>query len=200
MLESHDYQQWDYTRKDGKTVLLVLNEGTARIYADLPEAFVSVYLDPVIWVQGEKTPMPREALEQFAELFDLDVKPVPADTESVEKYKAEALRQYEADRADAQAKHEAQYLKGYESFVEYRLAKDPSPSTLSYILYDVKRALPPATEISLSNWIPIPTYAASMGSIYGMVKLMSRNIPINSGNIWASPNGRILCIRYVKMR
>lgn len=137
MLESHDYQQWDYTRKDGKTVLLVLNEGTARIYADLPEAFVSVYLDPVIWVQGEKTPMPREALEQFAELFDLDVKPVPADTESVEKYKAEALGQYEADRADAQAKHEAQYLKGYESFVEYRLAKDPSPSTLSYILYDV---------------------------------------------------------------
>ena len=137
MLESHDYQQWDYTRKDGKTVLLVLNEGTARIYADLPEAFVSVYLDPVIWVQGEKTPMPREALEQFAELFDLDVKPVPADMESVEKYKAEALRQYEADRADAQAKHEAQYLKGYESFVEYRLAKNPSPSTLSYILYDV---------------------------------------------------------------
>lgn len=137
MLESHDYQQWDYTRKDGKTVLLVQNEGTARIYADLPEAFVSVYLDPVIWVQGEKTPMPREALEQFAELFDLDVKPVPADTESVEKYKAEALRQYEADRADTQAKHEAQYLKGYESFVEYRLAKDPSPSTLSYILYDV---------------------------------------------------------------
>lgn len=137
MLESHDYQQWDYTRKDGKTVLLVLNEGTARIYADLPEAFVSVYLDPVIWVQGQKTSMTREALEQFAELFDLDVKPVPADMESVEKYKAEALRQYEADRADAQAKHEAQYLKGYESFVEYRLAKNPSPSTLSYILYDV---------------------------------------------------------------
>ncbi len=137
MLESHDYQQWDYTRKDGKTVLLVLNEGTARIYADLPEAFVSVYLDPVIWVQGEKTPMSREALEQFAELFDLDLKPVHADMESVEKYKAEAISQYEADRADAQAKHEAQYLKGYESFVEYRLAKNPSPSTLSYILYDV---------------------------------------------------------------
>lgn len=137
MLESHDYQQWDYTRKDGKTVLLVLNEGTARIYADLPEAFVSVYLDPVIWENGEKVTMPPKVLEQFAELFDLDVNPVPADMESVEKYKAEALRQYEADRADAQAKHEAQYLKGYESFVEYRLAKNPSPSTLSYILYDV---------------------------------------------------------------
>ena len=137
MLESHDYQQWDYTRKDGKTVLLVLNEGTARIYADLPEAFISIYLDPVIWENGEKIPMPQKALEEFAELFDLDVKPKPTTMETVDQYKAEALRQYEADRADAQAEREAQYLKGYESFVEYRLEKDPSPSTLSYILFDV---------------------------------------------------------------
>ena len=33
--EINDYAQWNYTRKDGKTVLLVLNERTARIYADL---------------------------------------------------------------------------------------------------------------------------------------------------------------------
>lgn len=137
MLESHDYQQWDYTRKDGKTVLLVLNEGTARIYADLPDAFISIYLDPVIWVDGEKVPMTEDALEQVAELFDLDVKPQPTTMETVEKYKAEALAQYEADRADAQAQHEAQYSKGYKSFVEYRLEKVPSPDTLSYILYDV---------------------------------------------------------------
>lgn len=137
MLESHDYQQWDYTRQDGKTVLLVLNTGTARIYADLPDAFISIYLDPVIQVDGEEVPMTREALEQFAELFDLDVKPMPTTMDTVEMYKAEALEQYEADRADAQAEHEAQYLKGYESFVEYRMEKSPSPSTLSYILFDV---------------------------------------------------------------
>ena len=137
MLESRDYQQWDYTRRDGKTVLLVLNKSTARIYADLPDAFISIYLDPVIRVDGEDVPMTEEALEQFAELFDLDVKPQPTTMEIVEKYKAEALAQYEADRADAQAQHEAQYLKGYKSFVEYRLEKVPSPDTLSYILYDV---------------------------------------------------------------
>lgn len=137
MLESHDYQQWDYTRQDGKTVLLVLNTGTARIYADLPEAFISIYLDPVIWVDGKEVPMTKEALEQFAELFDLDVKPTPTTMEVVEKNKAEAQARYEADKADAKAAHEAQYLKGYEEFVEYRLEKDPSPDTLSYILYDV---------------------------------------------------------------
>lgn len=121
MQESQDYQQWDYTRQDGKTVLLVLNEGTARIYADLPDAFVSISLDPVIWVDGEKTPMTKKALEQFAELFDLDVKPIPTTMETVEKYKAEALAKYEADRANAQAEREAQYSKGYEEYVRYQL-------------------------------------------------------------------------------
>lgn len=137
MLESRDYQQWDYTRRDGKTVLLVLNEGTARIYADLPDAFVSISLDPVIWVDGEKIPMTKEVLEQFAELFDLDVKPSPTDMETVEKYKAEALARYEADRANAQAEHEAQYLKGYEEFVQYQLEKNPNSQQASYILYDI---------------------------------------------------------------
>lgn len=137
MLESRDYQQWDYTRKDGKTVLLVLNEGTARIYADLPDAFVSIYLDPVILVDGKEVPMTEDALEQFAELFDLDVKPQPTTMETVEKYKAEALAQHEADRAAAQAKHEAQYSKGYEEFVAYYLEKTHNPAGASYILFDL---------------------------------------------------------------
>ena len=137
MLKSHDYQQWDYTRKDGKTVLLVLNEGTARIYADIQDAFVSISLDPVIWVDGEKVPMTKTALEQFAELFDLDVKPGPTTIETVEKHKAEALSQYEADKADAQSTHDAQYQKGYEAFVEYRLSKEHNPAEVSYILFDL---------------------------------------------------------------
>ena len=115
----------------------MLNTGTARIYADLPEAFISIYLDPVIWVDGKEVPMTKEALEQFAELFDLDVKPTPTTMEVVENNKAEAQARYEADKADAKAAHEAQYLKGYEEFVEYRLSNSPSPSTLSYVLYDV---------------------------------------------------------------
>ena len=137
MRESYDYSQWDYTRKDGKTVLLVLNEGTARIYADLPDAFVSIYLDPVIWVDGEEVPMTQTALEQFAELFDLDVKPQATTMETVEKYKAEAQAQYELEKAAAAAEHEAQYVIGYEEFVKYRLETIASPSSASYILYDL---------------------------------------------------------------
>ena len=137
MLESIDYTQWDYTRKDGKKVLLVLSEGTARIYANLPDAFISIYLDPVIWVDGEKVPMTQTALQQFAELFDLSVKPQPTTMEQVEKYKADALHQYEAERAAARAEHEAMYAAGYKEFVEYRLGTVPNPENVSYVLYDV---------------------------------------------------------------
>ena len=137
MLESIDYTQWDYTRKDGEKVLLVLSEGTARIYADLPNAFISISLDPVIWVDGEKVPMTQTALEQMAELFDLSVKPQPTTMEQVEKQKADAQARYEAERAAARAEHEAMYAAGYKEFVEYRLETVPNPENVSYVLYDV---------------------------------------------------------------
>ncbi len=137
MLESHDYTQWDYTRKDGKKVLLVLNEGTSRIYADLPKAFISIYLDPVICVDGNEVSMTQEALQQLAELFDLSIEPQPTTMEQVEKYKAEAQAQYEAERAAARAEHEAMYASGYKEFVEYRLGTVPNPENVSYVLYDV---------------------------------------------------------------
>lgn len=137
MLESIDYTQWDYTRRDGKKVLLVLGEGTARIYADLPDAFISISLDPVIWVDGEKVPMTQTALEQMAELFDLSAKPQPTTMEQVEKQKADAQARYEAERAAARAEHEAMYAAGYKEFVEYRLETVPNPENVSYVLYDV---------------------------------------------------------------
>lgn len=137
MWESQDYTQWDYTRKDGKRVLLVLAQGDARIYADLPDAFISIGLDPVILVDGNEVPMTQEALQQMAELFDLSIKPQSTTMQQVEKYKADAQAQYEADRAALHAEHEAMYVRGYQEFVNYRLEKAPSPENMSYILYDI---------------------------------------------------------------
>ena len=56
MLESEDHDEWDYTRRDGKTVLLVLNEDTAEIFADLPDAFITIDLDSKILVDGKECP------------------------------------------------------------------------------------------------------------------------------------------------
>lgn len=141
MLESQDYAQWDYTRRDGKTVLLVLNDTTARIYADLPKAFVSISLKPVIWVNGEETPMTAEELEQLAELFDLSAAPKATTMKAIDKIKADSTAKHEAEqaaqRAAAQAELESQYVQGYQEFVNYRLETIASPESASYILYDI---------------------------------------------------------------
>lgn len=137
MLESRDYTQWDYTRRDGQRVLLVLSEGTARIYAEKPEAFLSIYLDPVICVDGEEVPMTQTALQQLAELFDLSVSPTPATAEQIAQYRAQALAEHEATRAQARAEHEAMYAVGYREYVDYLLETAPNPEIMSYALYDV---------------------------------------------------------------
>ena len=130
MLESKDYDEWDYTRRDGKTVLLVLNEDTAEIFADLPDAFITIDLDSKILVDGKEVPMTR------AELFDLSIQPHPTTMEQVEKYKADAKAAYEAERADARAEHDKKYTLGYQEFVKCRLEISGS-EWLSYILYDL---------------------------------------------------------------
>lgn len=135
--EADDYAQWNYTRRDGQSVLLVLNERTARIYADLPDAFVSIYVEPVILVNGEKISMTASALEQVSELFVFSIEPGSVDRKQVEQLQAAALADYEAERADALKNHEAKFNAGYQEFVNYRLETTYHPENLSYLLYDV---------------------------------------------------------------
>ena len=139
--EINDYAQWNYTRKDGKTVLLVLNERTARIYADLPDAFVSIYVDPEIWVNGEKVSMTSAVLEEISELFDLSIKPGTVDMAQVEQLLSKARADYEAEQAAKIAeqieKHESKYVEGYQEYVNYRLETAYRPERMSYLLYDV---------------------------------------------------------------
>ena len=132
-----EYTQWNYTRKDGQTVLLVLSEETARIYADLPDAFVSIHVDPVTLVDGKGVPLTASALEQLSELFDLSIKPQQASMKKVEQLKAEALAEHEAERAAAIKERESKYEAGYKEFVDYRLETSRNPEYLSYFLYDL---------------------------------------------------------------
>lgn len=136
--EIDDYTQWNYTRGDGKTVLLVLNKDTtARIYADLPDAFISIYIEPVIWVNGEKMPMTAPVLEQVSELFDFSIKPGQVDLKQVEQLQAAALADHEAEKAALAKDREAKYGAGYQEVVNYRLETTYNPENSSYLLYDV---------------------------------------------------------------
>lgn len=130
-------KQWNYTRADGQTVLLVHNENTARIYADLPDAFVSIWIDPTTWVGGETAPLTAEALEQVAELFDLSAKPQEVDMSRLPQLQAEAQAKQDAKFEAKKAEFEEKTISGYEEFVRYRLEQSFAPENLFYIHYDV---------------------------------------------------------------
>ncbi len=126
--------QWNYTLKDGQTVLLAMNEEEAWIFADRPDAFVTVSFASSKWVGKTRVQMPREVLEQIAESFDYSIQPHPADPALVPTLQAKAKSDYEAQRA---ASRQALYSEGYVSYVQKRLDSTPMRDGLWYSLYDL---------------------------------------------------------------
>ena len=132
-----NYTQWDYTRSDGKQVLLALSKGAARIYADLGDAMMTVSLSGYTWVDGQEVTMTAEALEEIAELVDLSIRPHDADPEEVDQLKAVAMAAYEAEQAEQQKKREEQYNAGYKEYADYYMGLTRNAGGASYILWDV---------------------------------------------------------------
>ena len=134
VLDFNNYTQWDYTRKDGRQVLLALSEGAARIYADTPEAMMIVSLSGNTWIDGQQVNMTPEALEEIAELIDLNIHPHAAEQANVDRLKAEAIAAHEADQA---AKQQNRENAGYQEYVDYYydLVRDMGGG--SYLLWDV---------------------------------------------------------------
>ena len=134
ILDFNNYTQWDYTRKDGREVLLALSEGAARIYADTPEAMMIVSLSGNTWIEGHQVNMTPEALEEIAELIDLNIHPHAAEQANVDRLKAAAIAAYEAEQA---AKQQNRENAGYQEYVDYYydLVRDMGGG--SYLLWDV---------------------------------------------------------------
>lgn len=136
ILDFNNYTQWDYTRKDGRQVLLALSEGAARIYADTPEAMMIVSLSGNTWIDGQQVNMTPEALEEIAELIDLNIHPHAAEQANVDRLKAAAIAAHEAEQA---AKQQNRENAGYQEYVDYYydLVRDMGGG--SYLLWDVNR-------------------------------------------------------------
>lgn len=134
VIDFDNYTQWDYTRKDGRQILLALSEGAARIYADMDNAMMTVSLSGNTWIDGQQVNMTPEALEEIAEMVDLSIQPHPAEQEEVDRLKAEAMDAYEAEQA---AKRQQRENAGYQEYVDYyyNLVRDMGGG--SYLLWDV---------------------------------------------------------------
>ena len=118
--------QWNYTRSDGRTVLLVMNDEQARIITDLQDALVTVSFASSKWDGGTKVQMTQSALEQISEQFDFSIQPHPADMTKVDALMEAAQAAYEAERAAAA---ENLYTKGYEQYIQQKLEKAAAHST-----------------------------------------------------------------------
>ena len=131
--------QWNYTRSDGRTVLLVMNDEWARIITDLQDALVTVSFASSKWDGGTKVQMTQSALEQISEQFDFSIQPHPADMTKVDALMEAAQAAYEAERAAAA---ENLYTQGYEQYIQQKLEKAAAHSTrtrdgLFYALCDL---------------------------------------------------------------
>lgn len=131
--------QWNYTRSDGRTVLLVMNDEQARIITDLQDALVTVSFASSKWDGGTKVQMTQSALEQISEQFDFSIQPHPADMTKVDALMEAAQAAYEAERAAAA---ENLYTQGYEQYIQQTLEKAAAHSTrmrdgLFYALCDL---------------------------------------------------------------
>lgn len=131
--------QWNYTRSDGRTVLLVMNDEWARIIADLQDALVTVSFASSKWDGGTKVQMTQSALEQISEQFDFSIQPHPADMTKVDALMEAARADYEAERAAAA---ENLYTQGYEQYIQQKLEKAAAHGTrtrdgLFYALCDL---------------------------------------------------------------
>ena len=118
--------QWNYTRSDGRTVLLVMNDEQARIITDLQDALVTVSFASSKWDGGTKVQMTQSALEQISEQFDFSIQPHPADMTKVDALMEAARAAYEAERAAAA---ENLYTQGYEQYIQQKLEKAAAHST-----------------------------------------------------------------------
>lgn len=118
--------QWNYTRSNGRTVLLVMNDEQARIITDLQDALVTVSFASSKWDGGNKVQMTQSALEQISEQFDFSIQPHPADMTKVDALMEAARAAYEAERAAAA---ENLYTKGYEQYIQQKLEKAAAHST-----------------------------------------------------------------------
>ena len=98
---------------------------------------MTVSLNGYTWIDGQEITMTKEALEEIAELVDLEIKPHAADPAEVDRLKAEAMAAYEAEQAAKQQHQEAQYNAGYKEYADYYMGFTRNTGSASYLFWDV---------------------------------------------------------------
>ena len=109
------YQQWNYTTKDGISVLLALSADRALILVDQKDCFISVNIHNVSVgdaVSGEQR-MDAAGLEAFADCFDFSYTPKAVDTALADQREAERQAAFDSRVEDVQLRERRDNYKDY---------------------------------------------------------------------------------------
>ncbi len=121
------YDQWNYTMKDGTTVLLALREEGALIIVDKEDSFVTIGASgTVLHGNNIKFPMEREFLETLCEAFDFTY-----ETSQVDAAKADELYQAQLQREERGESDRVKYTINYDYPDTYK-------GTIDYLVNEIK--------------------------------------------------------------
>lgn len=131
---TEDLREWNYTTRDGRALLLVLDGENAHIFADRPDAFFHVYMGAVSRDENGRREMAPEELEKIAECFDYTVLPQEPVSAEVTKLFAQARQDYQALRESGQ---QALYAGGNGDYAAKRLEEALSPFDRDNMIYSL---------------------------------------------------------------
>lgn len=110
-----DYQQWNYTTKDGASVLLALSADRALILVDRQACFISVNIHNVRVedaVSGEQS-MGAAVLEAFADCFNFSYTPRAVDTALADQREAERQAAFDSRVEEVQLRERRDNYAAY---------------------------------------------------------------------------------------
>lgn len=117
LLDLGEYQQWDYTAKDGTSLLLSMNpdDGAAFIVAEQENAYIVVEFrisTRTFKIEGVDRghTLTKEFVEKIADFFDYSIQPQPVDADTLEA---------ELARAEAQKREENAQLYQKETYADF---------------------------------------------------------------------------------
>lgn len=172
-----EYDQWNYTMKDGTVVLLALKEEASLIIVDKEDSFVTVAALGV-FANGSPfgdVPSERAFLEAFCDCFDFTYQ-----TQKVDSTKADALYQAQLEREANQdhlhvtgATIAPEYLDSYAGWIDY-MVNEMKYQDLEYSLMDIDSD---GVEELLLQCKHIARYNGDENSFFSLVT-------IKDGEIW----------------
>lgn len=140
MEDVNEANQWNYSLSDGTEVLIVKSGGSARIFCDREDAFLSVGFSIIDKSGSSNAVMSDRDIELVAEALDFTVKPQKPDMEAAKAALEESLQKQLEEEAARMETWVNPFLRDYENYADviaYMLKNSAHPEGIYYGLWDL---------------------------------------------------------------